>query len=463
MFNLSINVVKDLIKCYTSRQINVIAKRIGFLKRQKVESLRPETFLKAFTIGIWEKGVTTLDEIAVICEKYQRGLKITKQALHQRLKVGAALMKEFWQISLLHVLKRAVSDDTIETLNQFKNVLLFDGTIISLPEKLKETWQGFGGSNSKAGIKIYCTYNILTKEFQGLDITNAKDNDRKYAENIAKTLQSGDLGLFDLGFFKKEVFKAIMDKKAYFISRIKNNTLFYSKSKEEKINYDRIDIADILRNCSDIFDEWLYIGGQHKRNRIKVRIVGIKLPDQIINERIRKANKKAKEKGKTLSSRDKELLKWHLAITNIPESMLTVKNICDIYRSRWQIELVFKCLKGNLGIDKVGNVGKEYLECMIYGRLMVFTLIAQSFSSLYYSMYRIYQRGMSIQKFTKLIGTIKEEIINCILYKGPFFTNLVDIIDHIAKKSLFDKRKRKTTDQILREYHLPVVNYQNIV
>ena len=64
-------------------------------------------------------------------------------------------------------------------------------------------------------------------------------------------------------------------------------------------------------------------------------LVAIRLPEETINERRRKENKKAAAKGKILTALELELLAWNIIITSIPRDMLTIETMCEIYRIRW--------------------------------------------------------------------------------------------------------------------------------
>ena len=52
-----------------------------------------------------------------------------------------------------------------------------------------------------------------------------------------------------------------------------------------------------------------------------------------------------------------------------------------------QIELIFKGFKSGMNFDCVGNVGKDYFECLIYGRLIIATAVSWMFSMYSFLMY----------------------------------------------------------------------------
>jgi IS4 transposase len=107
-----------------------------------------------------------------------------------------------------------------------------------------------------------------------------------------------------------------------------------------------------------------------KETKLKVRIIASKLtPEQSIARR-RKANKLAKSRGYTSSEKNQKLLDWSIFITNIRENKLSNEQVMTIYRTRWQIELLFKLYKSQMNIDKLASRFKAgRVLCEFYAKL----------------------------------------------------------------------------------------------
>ena len=54
--------------------------------------------------------------------------------------------------------------------------------------------------------------------------------------------------------------------------------------------------------------------------------------------------------------------KYHVYITNISDELLTAKDIADLYRGRWEIELVFKELKSKYQLDIVETTNEQVIK-----------------------------------------------------------------------------------------------------
>lgn len=88
-----------------------------------------------------------------------------------------------------------------------------------------------------------------------------------------------------------------------------------------------------------------------------VRLCAFRIPDEIAQRKYNQAIKDAKREGRILSKAKKVLCFWHICYTNLPKEECCTKDVIEIYRKRWQIELRFKVWKSRLGLG--GQVLKQ--------------------------------------------------------------------------------------------------------
>jgi NTP pyrophosphatase (non-canonical NTP hydrolase) len=394
----------------------------------------------------------TLEGIANKCEEMQYGLSMTKQSLHGRLKGGKIeIEKLLGETIKLKIEKRIEKQEVAKVLDEFESVEIIDSTIITLPNKLEKDHKGLGGRNSKSSMKIQGNYNIKEKDFKRIEIiNNGTKSDSSYVEELVKDLDKNGLVIMDLGYYGVKNFKMIEEKEGYFISKIKINTNIYKTEKKTE----KIGLKNELKNKNEI-DEKVVIRGQQGK-WMEVRLVGIKLPEKVYNEKIRKARNTAKPKGKTLTKETLERLKWVLMVTNVESEKLDVKAITEIYRIRWQIELIFKTWKSYFAIDEMNNIGKDYLDCLILGKLVVITLLNCMYSHLYYEVNKDIKRQISYMRFMK---NMREELGVLIDYVAGIGNGLSESLENsinrVINSSLTEKRNRKTTEQSICSLHLP--------
>lgn len=251
-----------------------------------------------------------------------------------------------------------------EFLQQFTALQILDSSYMGLPETLREEYPGIGGGQA-AGMKLWLNYEYLRGEITALELTAGREADQKSRLHIEHT-QAGSLHLFDLGFFKQEIFAEFRRKAAYFISRYQTQTALYWQSGDQQ----RIDLAYYLRNTQANQVDLSCLLGQ--KARVPVRLVCQRLPQKVAAERRRKAKQKAKADGRRMvpTKRTLQLLDWAIFITNVPTEMLSVDQILLVYRLRWQIELIFKLWKSRARLKAIGPFRRERVLCQLYARLI---------------------------------------------------------------------------------------------
>ena len=77
------------------------------------------------------------------------------------------------------------------------------------------------------------------------------------------------------------------------------------------------------------------------------RLIALRAPQEVAARRRQKAYEKAQKGGRTPTAEHLEWCNWTLFVTNCPASLLTWQEVVVMYRSRWQVELLFKLWKSN--------------------------------------------------------------------------------------------------------------------
>ncbi|MCK8826122.1 IS4 family transposase [Fuchsiella alkaliacetigena] len=446
----------QLIDFFGKTKLIKLAEQIGLIKRQR--KLMPDTILKVFTFGLLGSDDPSLKVIASQCQEIEPNLRITKQAIHQKLGEIATFLKLMFTLAMDFTANKLLSVETAKILTQFEDIKIYDSTRISLPDKLAQVWPGLGGRNSNSSLKIQAGYSLLSKAIVNLELTKSPGTDVSYNNKIIEQTNENELVITDLGYFDKKFFDSIANKGAYFLSRVRKNTVIGTQ-KEGSNKAKRAEFLKVLKD-KQVIDIQAFIGSENSK-KFKCRLVAIRLPEDIVNEKRRKAHKKAKSKGKQLSKYEIELLAWHIVISNVPSSMLSAKAACELYRARWQIELIFKTCKSYFKIDKVGNCGQEQLECLIYGRLITILMTFRIYSYYYPKIYNEYDRGISILLFMKLLSEKALKIAENLISIKSSIWKITDLFQRVAEESIYEKRDRKTTLQRMMEFSISAVDYQN--
>ena len=352
----------NLLEFFSEEELSDLAKEIGFVKRKS--PITGFKFLLTFTTGLLNTPDATLGQMASYMNS-TLGTDITPQGIDDRIKENA---KEFLKACLEKAIAMTDKAEGLERENNklFEHIYIIDSTNFDLHPKLSNCFKGYGGSASPSSMRIQLVYDYLSGKVY-VEIGDVTNSDSKTLHEIVKeqklAINGPALFIFDLGYFKNETFLLIDDKPdQFFISKLKNNLQI------QDLEGNAVNLKEILENSIGEFQMIVRIG------KLKCRLLGKKLPESIINQRLRKVNQEYKRKGKTVSKEYKFFLTFALFISNLPEQY-NFDSLYTLYRVRWQIELIFKTWKTILGIHKIRTARPHRLLCEVFGKLIIAVLI----------------------------------------------------------------------------------------
>ena len=107
-----------------------------------------------------------------------------------------------------------------------------------------------------------------------------------------------------------------------------------------------------------------------KEDQVAARLVAVRAPQEVVDQRRRRLREEARQKGQTVSALRMALAAWSVYVTTVPPELLSVEEALIVGRARWQIEMLFKLWKSHGQIDLVRNVQKWRVVCELYARLL---------------------------------------------------------------------------------------------
>ena len=112
---------------------------------------------------------------------------------------------------------------------------------------------------------------------------------------IARSAAEGRSGFSDLGYFSLRHLADFSSEEVYWLTRLKSNCVLYDKEGK------RFSLVEFLKKQhSDKIDLPILLGSEEK---LPCRLIAVRLPEEIANQRRRKIRTDAREKGRTPSKR----------------------------------------------------------------------------------------------------------------------------------------------------------------
>ena len=351
-----ISTLAPKIQTFFNQTANQVARVTGFVKR--ASKLTGALFLQTLTFGFLGDPEASLS--GLVETSHDLDVTITKQGLQTRITDAVPFLKEMFQQGLM-LFRNSLPLD-LKLLQQFTAIFITDGSTLALPDVLKDEFPGCGGDGPEAAVKLQLTFEFLRGVIAGITWQAGRSPDQAYAGDLQSILP-GSLHLTDLGYFVLTRFRMIDEQKAYFLSRFDTKTALFDAATAEPINL----LAWLRAHPESQFEQEVLIGSQE---HLRCRMVVVRVPQEVADQRRRRAQETARRKGRTPSARHLELMNWSLFITNVPATMLSLQQVVLLYSVRWQIELLFKLCKSECALDRVAGRRRERVLSELYAKLI---------------------------------------------------------------------------------------------
>lgn len=417
------------------------AQQTGFIVRKK--ALRAYDFLVLMTVGhVGMKHPSLAGMVDAI------NTPMSRVGLHYRFTKKAVAFLDKCLRFLLQQKANEFCSIQANLLKPFRRVLIFDSSSWEVHPQLQQVLPGSGGSASKANCKIQVGYEYKHGELCFSQICPGTKPDNDYTDHLPPLLQTNDLLLTDLGYFKLKTYRDIDHKGAFFISRYQIGTILQNPETMATIKLEHF----LSQRQADTYHIQVILGDK-ERTGVCCRLICLRVSEQVATQHRRQLKEKAQKKGRIPSKRQLLFCDWILMVTNVPEEWLPPEMVRPLYSLRWQIELLFKQLKSVLRIHQ-SNTGNEYrLRCEVYGKLIMAILIHRIHAVINSQLWNIHRRELSMDKLYKRIQERAFMLTQLLLNSlKKAVTYLSKEIGRLIKNCMkYKQLSRKTTLEILEK------------
>jgi hypothetical protein len=341
---------------------NRLARQTGCIKRQG--KFTGASLVSTLVLGLLHNPDATLEELTHAAAA--TGVMVSAQAIEQRFTPElAATLREVLGAAVGHVV---TSDPVaIPLLARFTGVYLQDCSTISLPTALAAQWPGCGGQGAagQAALKLGARLDLLAGRLEGPYLASGRTHDRT-VPGASTAVPAGSLWMGDLGLVTLARLEGLAAAGGYWLTRIKAQT--------------HIETADghvweqaclLAHQETDRVELAVWLG---KRARIPARLLAIRVPDAVAEQRRERlraaAARKRPRHPEPVSAERVALAAWNIYVTNVPAAMLTLAEAFVLVRARWQIELLFKLWKSHAHIDTSRSQQPQRIHCEVLAKLI---------------------------------------------------------------------------------------------
>lgn len=426
------NINKSLLDIL-DKNLDKIARKTNFKSRDS--KLNPHHFLWISCLSNLNLCSNTLEEL---CDSlfFHKNIKISPQALDQRIKNNSQNFLKYIFQSLCKIQFR-YNSKAFKSWG-FSQIFLMDSTEIKLHNSLKDIYPGANILNP-AILKINLFLELLNYSVKNIKITGGKTNENQFSKYIYHKLTPDSLVLKDLGYFSFEDFTNIDKKGAFFISRLRAGTRLFTLNPNpqfksngtilEKSRYLVTNVSELVQSLAiGECKEFEFLLGSHKE-KVPYRIILKRMHEDFKNKKL-KTIEEDEKRNKRKSKVTRRELEVSAFVTNLWGS--SAEEVTEIYRLRWQIELLFKTLKSDFDLKKIRNLKVERIEAHIYATFIKFMLTLEITKEINGG----YIPEISIRRILKSSKILLNNLIETLKNK-TLFLNLLKKLSEVIK----DKKK----------------------
>lgn len=231
---------------------------------------------------------------------------------------------------------------------------------ISLPEGMSERISLLDATDlrklgsSSSDYRLHMNMDLKNGRIRDFKLTDIHEGESLKQHHIEKDV----IYIGDRGYASGSGINYVKEKGGKLIVRLHQTRLklFSSKGKE----LDLVSLLSIL-DIGDIGD-W-NLSYKIGKESYKIRLVAIRKTKEAEESEQKRQKRKAQSNGREISEEAKELTKYLCIVTTLGEEYNGAR-ILEMYKYRWQIELLFKRLKGLMKLDNTR--GQSDKLCRVY-------------------------------------------------------------------------------------------------
>jgi hypothetical protein len=275
---------------------------------------------------------------------------ITKAALHFRLGTLGAYMA-----ALLERLTQELgTPEKLRRLCHGYEVKVLDGTSVQRP--------GAKGTTAR----VHYALDLATLRLEDVRVTDASGGETL----VQFTVKSGQLWLLDRGYSNAANLRHALNHGADILARYNRGALplFTGKGKPFALREKLSSLTQAMqkKQFTSLYAE------DYEGRRMPVRLCAMRLDDGSA-EHARKRLRR--ELGEELTDDQAFFCHFVLVVTTVPEDRMSLEEVLELYRMRWQVELYIKRDKSLGELDELPCSKPETIETWLYTKLVLTQLV----------------------------------------------------------------------------------------
>jgi len=334
---------RALARALSTDDVNELGRQTG--QSERLRTITPHRLFLALVAALAGGQVESLADLLREFN-HHNGVTVAYKAFYNRLaRPGfAEFMRQMCGqlIDRLTIQTLAPQDKT--AVARFKDIVIQDGSSFALKKQLRDVVPGRFTTSEPAAIEIHATYSGFSDEVSAVQIAPDKAAERQFLP--APSTLKDCLLLADRGYPSVEYFEAVREHGGSFIMRLSRSHDPWVRA--AWVNGKPIALPKpvaLSRFIAQNANRRMDLDVEYERDKGK-RMVGFRVI--------------------VLPGKEKAMTRL---CTNLPRTPFSLNLVAQLYRFRWQIELVFKEWKSYANLHKFNTANAHIAAGLIWASL----------------------------------------------------------------------------------------------
>ena len=318
----------------------------ALIRRRNIDS--PETLLRVLLIHLADgKSLRTTATFA----KHADLCNINDSALLHRLKSSGEWFR--WMANQLY--KRANPQLEVPDYAKKNRVRMIDASMISEPGSTGSDW------------RLHYSINLSDLRCDEFEVT-----DFRVGESFTNfSVNPDELLVADRAYCNKKGIFHVLEAGGHVLVRFHSTALPLCNYRGKPIS-----ILEKLKSIelNEVGDWDVYLTKEDGK-KVKGRICAIRKSKEATEKTRKEILKEASKKQRKVKAETLEFAEYVIVFTTMNRHRLKSMEVMELYRSRWQVELSFKRLKGIMGLGHLHKHDPESCKAWLYGKIFVSLLV----------------------------------------------------------------------------------------
>lgn len=351
-------------KTLSARALEELARTTGLIRRRR--TVHACALVWAFVVALGGQSTEYISDVLRTLNA-QQGWALRYKPFWDRLaqRSFAVFMRELFQRLCRELSLRILEREAGGIATQFSAIFIDDGSSFAVADGLRKVFPGRFTKIKPAAVELHAHMDLLSGNLLRVALAPDKEGERQFLPS-PRSLPRDSLSLRDRGYLDLPYFEGLAEAGAYLICRARtdlNPTILRVLSgmppkvarrwQGKRLQQLR---AEMPRHDLELLVRWPRPEGRSLELRLVLRH----------NQAKKKAPKSIRAKGKT--KRKSACESWTWLLTNLP-ARTSAWAIGQLYRLRWQIELVFKDWKSYSNLHTLQSEQPHIVEGFIWASL----------------------------------------------------------------------------------------------